>query len=220
MRQVSLRPGRSGVGGPFVRDRRRNHVCKHPLASLHRRRRYDPMTRIATYASAPMLAGAGGRQPFVRRRGRRREPRFHAARCRPARDSSPSRTRCNRAAARSTATGSPIATCGFTAGAGCASIPPRPPRTETPSPRSTTRTTGRWWPSSPRSSRRSSPKAAENPERWILIRKGRGTTRHKGGALMQPNDDLDQCIVEWLKGNILVDRCFAASRIGVDRPTP
>jgi hypothetical protein len=58
------------------------------------------------------------------------------------------------------------------------------------------------------------------PERLILIRKGRGTTRHKGGALMQPNDDLDQCIVEWLKGNILVDRCFAASRIGVDTPTP
>jgi hypothetical protein len=60
----------------------------------------------------------------------------------------------------------------------------------------------------------------QNPERLILIRKGRGTTRHKGGALMQPNDDLDQCIVEWLKGNILVDRCFAASRIGVDMTTP
>jgi hypothetical protein len=59
-----------------------------------------------------------------------------------------------------------------------------------------------------------------DPERWILIRKGRGTTRHKGGTLMHPNDDLDQCIVEWLKGNILVDRCFAASRISVDRPTP
>jgi hypothetical protein len=59
-----------------------------------------------------------------------------------------------------------------------------------------------------------------NPERLILIRKGRGTTRHKGGALMQPNDDLDQCIVEWLKGKILIDRCFAASRIGVDMPTP
>jgi hypothetical protein len=59
-----------------------------------------------------------------------------------------------------------------------------------------------------------------DPERWIVIRKGRGTTRHKGGTLMHPNDDLDQCIVEWLKGNILVDRCFAASRIGVDRPTP
>lgn len=61
---------------------------------------------------------------------------------------------------------------------------------------------------------------ARDPEQWILIRKGRGTTRHKGGTLMHPNDDLDQCIVEWLKGNILVDRCFAASRIGVDRPTP
>jgi hypothetical protein len=59
-----------------------------------------------------------------------------------------------------------------------------------------------------------------DPERWILIRKGRGTTRHKGGTLMHPNDDLDPCIVEWLKGNILVDRCFAASRISVDRPTP
>ena len=60
----------------------------------------------------------------------------------------------------------------------------------------------------------------QDPERWILIRKGRGTTRHKGGTLMQPNDDLDQCIVEWIKGNILVDPCFAASRISVDRPTP
>jgi len=59
-----------------------------------------------------------------------------------------------------------------------------------------------------------------DPERWILIRKGRGTTRHKGGTLMHPNDDLDQCIVEWLKGNILVDPCFAASRISVDSPTP
>jgi hypothetical protein len=59
-----------------------------------------------------------------------------------------------------------------------------------------------------------------DPERWIVIRKGRGTTRHKGGTLMHPNDALDQCIVEWLKGNILVDRCLAASRISVDSPTP
>jgi hypothetical protein len=58
------------------------------------------------------------------------------------------------------------------------------------------------------------------PERWILIRKGRGTTRHKGGTLMQPNDDLDACITEWIKGNILVDRCFTASRIGADQPMP
>lgn len=62
--------------------------------------------------------------------------------------------------------------------------------------------------------------AGRDPERWIVIRKGRGTTRHKGGALMKPDDDLDACIVEWIKGNILVDRCFAASRIGVDQPTP
>lgn len=60
----------------------------------------------------------------------------------------------------------------------------------------------------------------QDPERWILIRKGRGTTRHKGGTLMQPNDDLDQCIVQWLAGNIVVDRCFAASRISVDQPKP
>jgi hypothetical protein len=59
-----------------------------------------------------------------------------------------------------------------------------------------------------------------DPERLILIRKGRGTTRHKGGALMQPGDNLDQCIVEWLKGNVLVDRCFAAARISVDMPKP
>jgi len=54
----------------------------------------------------------------------------------------------------------------------------------------------------------------------MLIRKGRGTIRHKGGALMKPGDDLDECIVEWLEGEILADRCFAASRIGVDMPTP
>jgi len=59
-----------------------------------------------------------------------------------------------------------------------------------------------------------------NPERLMLIRKGRGTIRHKGNSLMQPGDDLDQCIVEWIRGNILVDRCFTASRIGVDMPTP
>lgn len=52
-----------------------------------------------------------------------------------------------------------------------------------------------------------------NPERLILIRKGRGTTAHKGGALMHLDGDLDQCAVEWLKGRILVERCEAAARI-------
>lgn len=54
---------------------------------------------------------------------------------------------------------------------------------------------------------------ANDPERLILFRKGRGTTRHKGGALMRPNDDLDQCLIEWLKGTILKDRCLLAARI-------
>ena len=51
------------------------------------------------------------------------------------------------------------------------------------------------------------------PERLILIRKGRGTTRHKGGTLMRPNDDLDQCLLEWLKGTISQERCLLAARI-------
>jgi hypothetical protein len=51
------------------------------------------------------------------------------------------------------------------------------------------------------------------PERLILIRKARGSTRHKGGQLMQPGDDLDQCLVEWLKGNIAQDACANASRL-------
>jgi hypothetical protein len=53
----------------------------------------------------------------------------------------------------------------------------------------------------------------DDPERLILIRKGRGTTRHKGGTLMQPNDDLDQCLLDWLKGTISKDRCQQAARL-------
>ncbi len=51
------------------------------------------------------------------------------------------------------------------------------------------------------------------PERLTLVRKGRGTERHKGGSLMIPNDHLDRCIVEWIKGNIPVDACQAAAMI-------
>lgn len=53
-----------------------------------------------------------------------------------------------------------------------------------------------------------------NPERLILIRKGRETTRHKGGKLMSPGDDLDTCLVEWLNGRIAEDACRTASRLG------
>jgi len=52
-----------------------------------------------------------------------------------------------------------------------------------------------------------------DPERLILIRKGRGTTRHKGGTLMRPNDPLDTCLTEWLKGNLAADSCLAAAKI-------
>ena len=48
------------------------------------------------------------------------------------------------------------------------------------------------------------------PERLLLIRKARGTTRHKGGTLMSPGDNLDNCLTEWLKGSIAVDACQAA----------
>ena len=58
-----------------------------------------------------------------------------------------------------------------------------------------------------------------SPERLLLMRKGRGTTRHKGGSLMHPQDDLDTCLVEWLRGKLAVDRCQAAAQMG-DNPTP
>jgi hypothetical protein len=53
------------------------------------------------------------------------------------------------------------------------------------------------------------------PERLLMIRKGRGTTRHKGGTIMHPDDDLDQCLVGWLAGTILVDRCQVAAKLSV-----
>ena len=58
-----------------------------------------------------------------------------------------------------------------------------------------------------------------NPERLLLIRKGRGTTRHKGGTLMHPQDDLDTCLVQWLRGEVAVDRCRAAAQLSAG-PTP
>jgi hypothetical protein len=57
-----------------------------------------------------------------------------------------------------------------------------------------------------------------NPERLLLIRKGRGITRHKGGTLMRPNDNLDQCIVEWLKGTVAVDQCRVAAKLSAGTP--
>lgn len=60
----------------------------------------------------------------------------------------------------------------------------------------------------------------KDPERWLPIRKGRGTTRHKGGALMHPGDDLDSCLVQWLMGNLAQDACLAAAQLSAPNPAP
>lgn len=60
--------------------------------------------------------------------------------------------------------------------------------------------------------------AGATPERLILIRKGRGTTRHKGGAQMPANGALDQCLVGWLRGAIPSDACKAAAKRTVGAP--
>lgn len=51
-----------------------------------------------------------------------------------------------------------------------------------------------------------------NPERLTLIRKGRGTEHHKGGAVMVPGDHLDTCLTTWLAGTPNQAECDAASQ--------
>ena len=53
---------------------------------------------------------------------------------------------------------------------------------------------------------------AATPELLILLRKGRGTTRHKGGAQMPANGQLDQCVVGWLRGTIPAEACRTAAK--------
>lgn len=60
-----------------------------------------------------------------------------------------------------------------------------------------------------------------DPERLSLLRKGRGTERHKGGTQMLPGDPLDRCIVSWLAGRIdsaACDRVASAERPYSDSP--
>ncbi|HEY1959152.1 MAG TPA: hypothetical protein VGH28_26240 [Polyangiaceae bacterium] len=40
-----------------------------------------------------------------------------------------------------------------------------------------------------------------HPELLTLVRKARGWDSHKGGALVTPGDDQDNCITSWLAGN-------------------
>ena len=49
------------------------------------------------------------------------------------------------------------------------------------------------------------------PERLTLIRKGRGTEKHKGGQQMIAGDPLDACITSWLRGAIDQAACKLVS---------
>jgi hypothetical protein len=48
------------------------------------------------------------------------------------------------------------------------------------------------------------------PERLTLVRKGRGTDHHKGGALVMVGDAQDRCLTSWLAGALDGDACAAA----------
>jgi hypothetical protein len=51
----------------------------------------------------------------------------------------------------------------------------------------------------------------QRPERLTLIRKARGVDEHKGGTLMKPGDDLDNCLLIWLAGNVADSFCRKAA---------
>jgi hypothetical protein len=47
----------------------------------------------------------------------------------------------------------------------------------------------------------------KGPERLMMVRKARGEVKHKGGTLMQANDQLDRCLQLWLAGRPDSDIC-------------
>lgn len=49
-----------------------------------------------------------------------------------------------------------------------------------------------------------------HPERLTLVRKGRGTEHHKGGALVMPGDAQDRCLLGWLAGAVDDTACADA----------
>jgi hypothetical protein len=50
-------------------------------------------------------------------------------------------------------------------------------------------------------------------ERLSVVRKMRGSERHKGGQLATAGDNLDRCVSAWLAGLVDVDPCRAAARL-------
>jgi hypothetical protein len=55
-----------------------------------------------------------------------------------------------------------------------------------------------------------------SPERLTMVRKARGTEKHKGGQLFMAGDVRDRCLLSWLAG--AVDE--AACKQGADVPRP
>jgi hypothetical protein len=49
-------------------------------------------------------------------------------------------------------------------------------------------------------------------DRLSLVRKMRGSERHKGGQLATAGDDLDRCLRAWLAGQIDAEACRSAAR--------
>jgi hypothetical protein len=49
-----------------------------------------------------------------------------------------------------------------------------------------------------------------NPELLTFVRKARGTEAHKGGTLITPGDDQDNCITSWLAGTTDKAACARA----------
>lgn len=47
----------------------------------------------------------------------------------------------------------------------------------------------------------------QHPELLTFIRKARGWDAHKGGALVVPGDDQDNCLTSWLAGNADATAC-------------
>jgi hypothetical protein len=47
----------------------------------------------------------------------------------------------------------------------------------------------------------------KGPERLMIVLKARGEVKHKGGTLMQANDQLDRCLQLWLAGRPDSDIC-------------
>jgi hypothetical protein len=57
-----------------------------------------------------------------------------------------------------------------------------------------------------------------NPERWIVITKGRGTEVHKGNSQMKAGDATDTCIISWVAGALNQEACDQAASISPPDP--